>query len=113
MKYSDDQILAYAERRVRAAQRDRLVVPITGGMLLVVAGCMIWLLLEKSYSLNDNLMMNSHFLMGLMYGMLLMMTIGIGTLMFVKLFRLDRGIERKAYELLVRLGGKQLTDGDE
>jgi hypothetical protein len=107
---TDEEILKYAERRVRSARAERGVVAIMGALLLLGFGSLVWLLYDKADELATSLpalAFDPRFLAGFGFGILVMAWLLIAGFGTAKLFRMNRGIELEACELLLKLGGRQ------
>jgi hypothetical protein len=107
---TDEEILNYAERRVRSARAERGVLAIMGTLMLAGFGALLWLLYDRAAELGESLpalASDPRFLAGFAFGILVMVWLLIAGFGTAKLFRLNRGIELEAYELLLKLSGRQ------
>ena len=107
MEEQDKRVFQYAERRLKTSESPKGLLVITGGLLLAGAGCLIWLLYAESQETGVNLIANGYFLAGIAYAVLFMLATGAGAVGIVRGFSPFRRMDRKVYELLLRLRDKK------
>jgi hypothetical protein len=106
MKYTEEELLAYARSHIRVVDQQkgkRLVVGFMGiggiGMLL----CFLEMVKDKSEKIGVNLFLDERFIEGVAMGVLLCVTLGLSALGVMRMFSFLYGKEIEAFRLLVRL----------
>lgn len=105
MKYTDEEIVAYATCYLRQMDRqkgNRLMLAVIGVGNTVMLFLLVNMLLERSGK-DSSLFQDMHFIAGVAFGILLVLVMGIGVLCFVRMLGVFYGKDIEAHRLLVRL----------
>jgi len=106
MKYTDEEIIAYARSRIQFIDQQkgkRLVLGFMGIGVIAMFILLIQMIKEKSEKSGANVLLDDRFLAGIAIGILILMSVGFGALAVVRMFDGCYGKEIEAYRLLVRL----------
>lgn len=105
MKYTDDEIVAYARSHVRRIDRQqgkRLVLSFMGLGGIAVVVLLAMMLADKSEK-TSGLLQDANFISGVAFGILAILVVGISVLGFLRMFGMFYGRDIEVYRLLVRL----------
>jgi hypothetical protein len=106
MKYSEDEIVAFARSHIRFVEQQkgkRLVLGFMGAGFLVLV-MLLGILVEKaSETMEANLFLDVKFIMGTAMGFMLFFVVGLAGLAVVRMFSGFYGKDIEVYRLLVRL----------
>jgi hypothetical protein len=106
MKYTEEEIMAYARSQVRFNERQKgksFILGFMGISVIVMAIALTKMLQKKSDTLGDNLLSDERFITGIGMGILFCLTVGVATLCLVGTFSRFYGKEIQVYKLLVKL----------
>jgi hypothetical protein len=110
MKYTDEEILAYARSHIRRLDQQkgkRLVLAFMGVGAITVVVLLMRMLLEKSEKGRGGFFQDDHFISGVAFGIFAVLAVGIGVLCFLRMFSMLYGKDIEVYRLLVRLNGEK------
>lgn len=108
MKYTDDEILAYAKAHISHMDQQKgkpLVLAFMGMCGIAAVILFVNMLVDKSEKV-DGLFRGANFNSGVALGILATITVGISVLGFLRMFGMFYGKDIEVYRLLVRLGDK-------
>ncbi len=105
-RFSPNEILSYAKRRVQHAEQQRFVTPIVGLLILAIPVWAVYALKEKSDALQVFLPLDEHFLLGVAFGVMFIMLCLIGGIAATSILRRLKGIEHQALKRLIELEEK-------
>jgi hypothetical protein len=106
MKYTEEEILAYARSRIRFIDQQkgkRSVLGFMGICVIVIFLCLIQMIKEKSEKTGADLLLDERFLEGIAMGILIILTLGFASVAVVRMFAGLYGKEIEACRLLVKL----------
>jgi len=100
---SRDEIVEYTRRTVRANEHVRWISGVVGAGVLVLLGCLAWLLHLRVQQDGSGLLTDTRFLAGLAFGILFMLAGLCSALAFIRMLPLRRGIEHQSLKRLLEL----------
>jgi hypothetical protein len=106
MKYTEEEIVAYARSRIRSCDQQtgkRLVLGIMGIGVIVMFLCLIQLINEKSEKIGSDWLLDQRFIEGIGMGIFIILSFGCAALPAVRMFACSYGKETEAFRLLVKL----------
>jgi hypothetical protein len=106
MKYSEEEILAYARSRIRFIDQQkgkRSILGFLGLGVIVMFITLIRMINEKSEKIGTDLLLDEKFLMGIAMGIMIFIFLGIAALGVVRMFGELYGKEIETCRLLVML----------
>ncbi|MGA2554820.1 MAG: hypothetical protein ABSG04_00905 [Verrucomicrobiota bacterium] len=106
MKYTEEEIVAYARSRIRFIDQQkgkRSVLGFMGICVIVALLLLIQMINEKSEKSGADLFLDERFLSGIAMGIFIIISLGFSVLAFLRMFANFYGKEIEAYRLLVRL----------
>jgi uncharacterized membrane protein (DUF485 family) len=113
MKYTEEEVLAYARSRIRFIDQQkgrRLILGFMGIGVIVVFIDLILMIQKKSERIGTDLLLDEKFLMGITMGILIFFLLGICALVVARMFTELYGKEIQAYRLLIRLKDERNRD---
>ena len=105
MKYTDEEILAFARAHIRHLDQQkgkRLVLGFMGVGAIAAVVLLIRMLLEKSEKADGSFFQDAHFISGVGFGIFGILVVGIAVLCFLRMFSMLYGKDIEVYRLLVR-----------
>ena len=106
-RFTRDEILGYAKRRVQNAQQQRFILPVFSILILVALGLLIKMLHEKSDALQTTLIADGKFLAGFAFAIMFILFAAVGGFGLAYLLSRFKGIEYQAFKRLIELEDKE------
>jgi len=106
MKYTEDEILTYARKRIRNIDQQkgkRLILGFMGTSVIGIFIYLVQIIQEKSKKVGTDLLMDEKFILGIAMGIMIFIFLGVAAFAFVQMFTSLYGRENEVYRLLVRL----------
>lgn len=106
MKYTDEEIVAYARSQIRFMDQQkgkRSVLGFVGIGVIVIFVCLIQMIKEQSDRIGSDLLLDERFISGIAMGILTILSLGFSALAVVRMVSSLYGKEIEVYRLLLKL----------